>query len=192
MGNLIYTALMSLDGFVEDAQGKFDWGEPGETLHRYINQLEAKNRLLLLGRKMYETMAFWENPDDLKDYPAYIQEFGQIWRHTEKYVYSRTLVQTSTVNTRLKPNFDPAEIRRLKQELTGAIAIGGAELAGLALAHGLVDELRLFIFPVVVGNGKPALSRGTALRLQLMESQDFEGGIVYLRYLMADPSPHKA
>lgn len=182
MGKMIYTAITSLDGFVEDEHGKFDWAEPNEEVHTYINQLEDRNETLILGRKLYETMAVWEAEESFKDLPMYIKEYGRIWRKAEKIVYSRTLLEAAGAKTIIRPNFDPDEVKRMKETGKGDIGIGGSELAGVALSHDLVDEVHLFIHPIVVGNGKPAIARGFRRRMSLKETKCFEGGVVLLQY----------
>jgi len=182
MGKLIYTAIASLDGFVEDTQGKFDWAEPKEDVHTFINQLEDRNKTMLYGRKLYETMVAWESEDWLKDLPGYIQDYGRIWRSADKIVYSRTLKQVASSKTAIKSAFDAEEIKRMKDSLKTNIGIGGAELAGVALSYGLVDEIYLFLHPVVVGAGKPAFAKAIGPRLSLENTQRFEAGVVLLHY----------
>jgi dihydrofolate reductase len=179
---LVYTTNASLDGYIEDEHGSFDWSEPEEELHNFFKSMEEQTPLTLYGRKLYETMVIWESDDWLKDMPAYIQDFGHVWRKGEKIVYSRTLTAVSTSKTTLRKEFDPAEVQRFKDETDGNIGIGGAELAGVAIQHGLVDEVNLFVHPVVVGGGKPAFTRGLTMHLTLEETRRFGGGIVMLRY----------
>jgi dihydrofolate reductase len=188
MGKLIYTALASLDGFVADAQGNFDWAEPAEDVHSYINGLEAQNQTLLLGRKIYEIMAFWESEDAMLGLPAYIQDFGRIWRKADKIVFSRTLKSAGGSRATIRSNFESEEIKSLKETAEANIGIGGSELAGVAMSQGLVDELNLFVFPVVVGDGKPAIARGTSVRLSLEETKRFESGVVVLHYKVENPA----
>ena len=182
MGKMSYTAITSLDGFVEDEQGKFDWAEPKEDVHTYINQLENQNETLIFGRKLYETMVWWESQESLQDLPMYIKDYGRIWRKAEKVVYSRTLLEATSSKTTIRPNFDSDEVRRMKETRKGNIGIGGAELAGIAISHDLVDEVYLFIHPMIVGNGKPAIARGLRTRMSLEETKCFEGGVVLLHY----------
>ncbi len=182
MGKLIYTTNVSLDGYIEDEHGAFDWSEPEEELHNFFKSMEEHTPLSLYGRKLYETMAVWESDEWLRDLPAYIQEFGRVWQKAEKIVYSRTLPSVITTKTTLRKEFDPVEVQKLKNDTTGDIGIGGAELAGAAIEHGLVDEVNLFIHPVVVGGGKPAFTRGLNIHLTLEETLKFKGGIVMLRY----------
>lgn len=182
MGKLTYGALASLDGFIEDEQGKFDWAQPEEDVHRYINFLEAKNEVFLYGRKLYETMVWWESQEKLSGYPDYVQEYGRIWRKVEKMVYSRTLLKADSDKTVIKPEFIPEEVRLLKKTLAGDMSIGGAELAGAALSSGLVDDIYLFVFPVIVGKGKAALQSRLKIKLALVETKSFQGGVVLLHY----------
>lgn len=182
MGKLIYTTNVSLDGYIEDEHGSFDWSEPDEELHNFFKSMEEQTPLTLYGRKLYETMAVWESDEWLRDLPAYIQEFGRVWQKAEKIVYSRTLTSVSTSKTTLRRKFDPAEVEQLKNEMNGNIGIGGAELAGVAMNHGLVDEVNLFFHPVVVGGGKPAFSPGIFQKFKLHESRVFNGGVIFARY----------
>ncbi|BCY16478.1 deaminase [Leptolinea sp. HRD-7] len=182
MGRLVYTTNLSLDGYIEDEHGAFDWSEPQEELHNFFKSMEERTPLTLYGRKLYETMAVWESEEWLKDLPAYIQDFGRVWRKTQKIVYSRTLTSVTTGNTALRHEFDPAEVQRLKDKTDGDICIGGAELAGVAMSHRLVDEVNLFFHPVIVGGGKPAFLSGIFGRLNHQESRVFHGGVIFTRY----------
>lgn len=182
MGKLVYSINASLDGYIEDEKGSFDWSEPQEDVHNFYKSMEEQTPLTLYGRRMYETMAVWESDEWMKDFPAYIKDFARAWRKGEKIVYSRTLTSVTTGKTSLRREFDPVEVQRLKNETGGEIGIGGANLAGEALARGLVDEVNLMLYPVVVGGGKPAFRRGLNIHLRLEESRQFEGGIVMLRY----------
>jgi len=185
MGKLTYTALTSLDGYVEDEKGQFDWAMPGEDVHRFVNDLERQNAVLLYGRKIYETMVFWESEDALKDFPDYIQEYGRIWRSAEKVVYSHGLTEAKSARTTFRASLDADEVIALKARTSGNLALGGANLASQALALGLVDEVSLIVFPVVVGGGKPAFGRQVQAKLTLVETRNFEGGVVLLRYTAA-------
>jgi dihydrofolate reductase len=179
MANLIYTAIGSLDGYVEDEQGKFDWAAPDEEVHAFVNDLERPVGTYLYGRRMYETMAYWETDDDR---PSVYEDYAQIWRAAEKVVYSRTLQTVSSERTRIEREFDSGAIKRLKENSQSDMAIGGAELAGQAIAEGLVDEYRLFLGPVLVGGGKRALPAGVRADLELLDERRFRNGVVYLRY----------
>jgi dihydrofolate reductase len=182
MGKLIYTMLASLDGYVADERGKFGWAEPDEEVHRFVNDLERGIGTFLYGRRMYEVMAVWDDPAALAPEPAYVREFGELWRAADKVVYSRTLTRVLSARTRFERDFAPGAIRRLKAAAKGDLSISGPELAGQALRAGLVDELGLFAVPVVVGGGTPWLPSGVRVRLELLEERRFAAGTVYLRY----------
>jgi dihydrofolate reductase len=181
MSKLVYSALASLDGYVEDADGTFDWAAPDEEVHAFVNELERPIATHLYGRRMYETMAYWESAANTADQPAAVQEYGEIWRAADKVVYSRSLETVSSTRTRIEREFDPAAVRWLKGTTSGDLGIGGAELAAQAIAAGLVDEYQLFLVPVVVGAGKRALP-DARLSLDLLEERRFGNGTVYLRY----------
>jgi dihydrofolate reductase len=181
VSKLVYSALASLDGFVEDAEGRFDWAAPDEEVHAFVNDLERPVATHLYGRRMYETMVYWESPANTADQPAVVQEYGEIWRAADKVVYSRTLETVSSARTRIEPEFDPTAVRRLKETTSGDLGIGGAELAAQALEAGLVDEYHLFLVPVVVGAGKRALP-DARVNLQLLDERRFANGTVYLHY----------
>jgi dihydrofolate reductase len=182
MAQLAYTFIASLDGYIEDASGGFDWGEPGEEAHAFVNGLTATAGTYLYGRRMYETMAVWEtDPAFAEESPA-MREFMAIWQAAEKVVYSSTLTEVPTHKTRIEPRFDADEVRRLKTAADSDLAIGGAEIAGHAFAAGLVDECHAFLAPVTVGSGKPAFPTDLRLNLELTDERRFEGGMVYLRY----------
>jgi dihydrofolate reductase len=179
MASLIYMAIGSLDGYVEDEQGKFDWAAPDEEVHAFVNDLERPVGTYLYGRRMYETMVYWET-DDYQG--AVARDYAEIWRAAEKVVYSRTLQTASSQRTRIERDFDAAAIKRLKESSRSDIAIGGAELAGQAIAEGLVDECQLFLGPVLVGGGKRALPAGVHAELELLDERRFRSGVVYLHY----------
>jgi dihydrofolate reductase len=181
MAKLIYSAAASLDGYVADRDGKWDWSRPDEEVHSFINDLQRPLRTHLYGRRMYEVLSAWEDLD-LSDEPGYIAEFAEIWRSTDKIVFSRTLQDVSTSRTRLERNFDPETIRELKASAQTDLVVGGPELAGQAMQAGLVDEIHLFLAPAVVGGGKRAISEGLRLDLELLEQRRFRNGTVYLRY----------
>jgi len=178
MARLIYIAIGSLDGYVEDEQGTFDWANPDEEVHAFVNGLERTAGTHLYGRRMYETMVWWETGDHTGVYG----EYAEIWRAAEKVVYSRTLQTVSSERTRIEREFDAGTIRRLKETSHSDITIGGAELAGQAIAEGLVDECHLFLGPVLVGGGKRALPAGVHAELELLDERRFRRGAVYLRY----------
>jgi len=179
---LIYTAITSLDGFIEDEKGSFDWAEPKEDVHAHINDLERRNEVLVYGRRLYETMTAWESEESLRAYPEYIQDYGRVWRKARKIVYSRTLTKAATGNTEIRSSFAADELAAIKKDTAGDMGIGGPGIAALAIAAGLVDEIHLYIHPVIVGGGKPALGRGLSLRLALEETRSFDGGVTLLRY----------
>jgi dihydrofolate reductase len=182
MAMLIYSALASLDGYIEDESGRFDWAAPDADVHAFANDLERPIGTHLYGRRMYETMVFWETAHDLPDPPAYILEFAEIWRAADKVVYSKTLEEASSARTRIERDFDPEVVRELKAAAERDLSVGGAELAAQALRAGLVDELQLFVVPVVVGGGKKALPDGVRAQLELLDERRFAGGTVFLRY----------
>src|SRR5947208_9989300 len=150
---LIYSAIASLNGYVEDERGKFDWAAPDEEVHAFVNELERPIGTYLYGRRMYETMVAWETLDD--EHPV-MRDFAELWRAAEKVVYSRTLESSASARTRIEPDFDPAAVRMLKESAQGDIGIGGAELAGQAIEAGLVDECHVILIPVLGGGGKRA------------------------------------
>ena len=179
MASLIYAAIASLDGYVEDEHGTFDWAAPDEEVHAFVNDLERPIGTYLYGRRMYETMVYWETDDD-ED--AVARDYGEIWRAAEKIVYSRTLRTVSSRRTRIERELDATAVRELKQSSQSDIAIGGAELAGHAIAEGLVDECHLFLQPVLVGGGKRALPAGVHAGLELLDERRFPSGVVHLHY----------
>lgn len=179
MASLIYSAIASLDGYVEDEQGKFGWAQPDEEVHAFVNDLERPVGTHLYGRRMYETMVYWETGGGDT---AVTRDYAEIWRAAEKVVYSRTLHTVSSERTRIEREFDAAAIKRLKEGSRSDITIGGAELAGQAIAEGLVDECHLFLGPVLVGGGKRALPAGVHAELELLEERRFRSGVVYLAY----------
>jgi len=182
MAKLIYSAIASADGYVEDADGRFDWAEPDEELLRFVNELERPAGTYLYGRRMYQTMLYWETAHTLPGLPASIQEFTGIWQGAEKIVFSRTLASVSSARTRIERTFDPGVIRQLKSAAEHDISVGGADLAGQAIKAGLVDELRLLLLPVLVGGGKGALPHGIRSELELLDTRRFASCAVYLRY----------
>lgn len=182
MGKLIYAANISLDGYLEDATGSFDWSAPDEEVHAFWNEHERRIGTSLYGRRMYETMRVWESDDWLASEPAVAREYAAIWRDTDKVVYSSTLEAVSTTRTRIERQFDPDEVRRLKDESRSDLSIGGAGIGAEAFRHGLVDECVLLLSPVLVGGGKPALPRGVRLDLELLDHRTFGNGVVYVRH----------
>jgi dihydrofolate reductase len=185
MAKLIYSAIASVDGYVEDEQGRIDWAAPDDEVHAFVNDLERPIGTYLYGRRMYETMVFWETAGTGDDSPAVTRDFAVIWRSAEKLVYSRTLQTVSSARTRIEPGFDPDAIRRLKETSEADLTIGGAELAGQAIAEGLVDECHLFLRPVLVGGGKRALPDNIPAQLELLDERRFRRGVVHLHYRMS-------
>jgi dihydrofolate reductase len=191
MPQLIYTAIASLDGYVEDAGGGIVWAAPDDEVHAYVNELERSIGTYLYGRRMYETMAVWDAVSAEDEQSPTTGEYAGIWQAAEKLVFSRTLTATASARTRIVGEFDPFEVRRLKESASADLSIGGAQLAGQAMAAGLVDELRLFLGPIVVGGGKPALPSGVHTQLELVDERRFGGGVVYLRYRMGERPARK-
>jgi dihydrofolate reductase len=187
MAKLIYSAIASLDGYVEDEQGRFEWAAPDGEVHAFVNDLERPIGVYLYGRRMYETMVYWETAGTAgDDQRAVSRDFAEIWRAAEKIVYSRTLQTVSSARTRIERDLDPDAIRRLKETSGSDITIGGAELAGKAIAAGLVDEFHLLLVPIVVGGGKRALPDDVRVQLELMDERRFRGGFVHLHYRMSE------
>ena len=180
MAKLIYSAIASVDGFVADEDGNFAWAEPDEEVHTFVNELERSAGTYLYGRRMYEVLSAWDTPDP--GWPAHMQEYARVWRDADKVVYSRALGEASTARTRVEREFDRDAVRALKEEADRDVLIGGPELAGQAIAGGLVDEVHLLLAPVAVGAGKPALPVGSRLRLELLDQRRFASGFVSLRY----------
>jgi dihydrofolate reductase len=182
MAKLIYSAIASLDGFIEDEEGGFGWAEPDEEVHAFVNDLERSIGIHLYGRRMYETMVFWETAGADADEPDVFWDYAEIWRAAEKVVYSRTLPRVSSARTRIEREFDRNAVRELKRSSEADLSVGGAQLAGEAIAAGLVDECHLFVCPVVVGGGKRALPNGVRAHLELMDERRFQNGVVHLHY----------
>ncbi len=182
MAKLIYSAIASLDGYVEDRAGRFDWAAPDDEVHAFVNGLERPIRTYLYGRRMYETMTFWETVSPAGDQPAVIRDFAAVWQAAEKIVYSRSLDTVTSAKTRIEREFDAGAVRRLKASSPSDLTIGGAALAGQAIAAGLVDELHLFLTPIVVGGGKPAFADNVGVQLELLGERAFRSGVVHLHY----------
>jgi dihydrofolate reductase len=185
LAKLIYAAIASLDGYVEDEAGGFDWAMPDEEMHAFVNDLERPLGTYLYGRRMYETMVFWETAGREADEPPVFADYADIWRAAEKVVYSRTLQSPSSAKTRIERDFEANAIRQLKQASASDLAIGGAELAGRAFAAGLVDACHLFVCPVLVGGGKRALKDNVRAQLELLDERRFGNGVVHLHYRVA-------
>ena len=182
MANLIYSAIASLDGFTADGNGDFDWAAPDEEVHAFVNDQERTVGTYFYGRRMYETMVYWETASTGDDQPAVVREYARIWQAADKVVYSSTLDAVSSMRTRLEREFDPDAVRQLKTAAGRDVTIGGPGLAAYALAAGLVDECHLYLNPVVVGGGTRALPAGLHLELELLDERRFGNGVVYLRY----------
>jgi dihydrofolate reductase len=182
MAKLIYAAIASLDGYVEDEEGGFDWSMPDEEVHAFVNDLERPIGTYLYGRRMYVTMLFWETVSTGGDEPTVFSDYAGIWQAAEKIVYSRALEMVSSARTRVEHEFDPDAIRRLKQSSGLDIAVGGAELAGQAIGAGLVDECHLFLCPILVGAGKRALPANVRVQLELLDEHRFRNGVVHLHH----------
>jgi dihydrofolate reductase len=184
MAKLTYTVLTSLDGFTEDEEGRFDWAMPDPEVHAYVNELARPIGTELYGRRMYETMAVWQTigtEPGVEVHPAEA-DFAELWRSIDKVVYSRTLDAVRTPRTRLEREFDPEAVRRLKDTADHDISIGGPDLAAHAFRAGLIDDVHLFVFPVAVGGGKPALPRSVRLDLTLVDTHPFPDGTLHLHY----------
>lgn len=186
MGRLVYAANTSLDGYLEDASGAFDWSVPDEEVHAFWNEHERRIGTSLYGRRMYETMRVWEDDDWLEGEPDVVQEYAAIWRDAEKVVFSRTLDAVTTSRTALHREFDPDVVRALKETADADLSVGGAGLGAEAFRHGLVDECVLLVCPVTVGGGKPAMPAGLRVDLDLLEERRFAGGAVLLRYAVRE------
>ena len=189
MGRLIYSAIASLDGYIEDASGKFDWAAPSDEVHRFVNDLVRPAGTYLYGRRMYEMMMVWETDPNLAAVSPIMGDFAEIWQAADKIVYSRTLQAASTSKTRIERDFDPERIRKLKAAARQDLLIGGPGLAAHAFRAGLIDECHLFIVPVSVGGGKKFLPGNLRLELELLEEQRFGNGTLFLRYQVVQVSP---
>ncbi|HEV3227229.1 MAG TPA: dihydrofolate reductase family protein [Acidimicrobiales bacterium] len=185
MAKLIYVSNVSLDGYIEDPHGGFNWTAPDDELFAFITDLVRPVGTYLYGRRMYDTMAVWETDPALAAQSELMADFANVWQTADKVVYSTTLDAVSTANTRLERNFDPASVRDVKASATSDLTVGGAHLAAHALKAGLVDECHLFIRPVLVGGGKPALPSDTRVDLELLDDRRLSNGVVYLRYRVA-------
>src|SRR5713101_7232891 len=173
MAKLIYSAIRSLDGYVADEDGSFDWAVPDEEVHRFVNDLERPVGTYLYGRRMYEVMVGWETAHTLADQPPFMQDFAELWQAADKIVYSRTLETASSARTRIERDFDPEAVRQLKAAAGRDMTVGGPELAAQAIRAGLVDECHLLVTPIVVGGGKPSLPDNLRLKLELLDERRF-------------------
>jgi dihydrofolate reductase len=182
MAKLIYSAITSLDGYIADEEGNFDWAAPDEEVHAFVNDLERRIGTYLYGRRMYDVMRYWETAPTDAGQPTVVKDYAEIWQAADKIVYSRTLPAVSTARTRLERAFDPEAVRRMKATARRDISIGGPGLAAQAITAGLVDELHLFIVPILVGGGKPSMPKNVRVNLELLDEHRFGNGVVYLHY----------
>jgi len=182
MAKLVYSAITSLDGYIEDKDGRFNWAEPDEEVHTFVNDLERSVGTYLFGRRMYEVMVFWETAHTQADLPPFEHDFAAIWQAADKIVYSSTLQSVATARTRIERTFDPETVRRLKATANADLSVGGPGLAAAAINAGLVDEYHLFLTPVMVGGGKKALPDDVLIDLELLNERRFRNGTVYLQY----------
>jgi dihydrofolate reductase len=182
MARLIYSVIASLDGYIEDEDGNFDWAAPDEEVHEFVNDLERSAGTYLYGRRLYETMVFWETAQTLVDQPPAIYDYAALWQAADKIVYSRTLATVSSARTLIKRNFDPEAIGQLKLTSQRDMTVGGPELAAQAIMAGLVDELNIFVTPIVLGGGKPSLPDHCRVKLKLLDDRRFRSGVVHLHY----------
>jgi dihydrofolate reductase len=182
VAKLIYSVIASLDGYVADEDGNFDWAVPDEEVHAFINDLDRPVGTYLYGRRMYETMVGWETDPTLADRSPLMRDFAQIWRAADKIVYSRTLERVTSARTRIERDFDPEAVRQMKAAAERDLIVGGPDLAAHAIRAGLVDEWHLFVTPIVVGGGKRSLPDDVRVKLELLDERRFKGGVVYLHY----------
>jgi dihydrofolate reductase len=182
MAKLIYSTIASLDGYVADEDGNFDWAAPDEEVHSFVNDLERPIGTYLYGRRMYEVMVYWETAHTVPDQPPVIRDYAQIWQAADKVVYSKTLETPSSARTRIKRDFEPAAVRQMKATDERDLSVGGPVLAAQAIAAGLVDELHLFVAPVVVGGGTGSLPDDVRWNLELVDERRFGNGVVHLHY----------
>ena len=182
MAKLIYSAITSLDGYIADEDGNFDWAVPDEEVHTFVNDLERPVGTYLYGRRMYEVMVGWETAHTLADQPPVMQDFAEIWQAAEKIVYSRTLETVSSARTRIERDFDAEAVRQVKAAAGRDITVGGPNLAAEAFRAGLVDECHLFIAPIVVRGGTRSFPDSVRVELELLDERRFGRGMVHLRY----------
>ena len=182
MAKLIYSALTSLDGYIADEDGNFDWAVPDEEVLEFVNDLERPVGTYLYGRRMYEMMIGWETDPAAAEQSPRSRDFAEIWKAADKVVYSRTLEEVSTKKTRIERDFDPEAVRRMKGSSERDMSVSGPELAAHAFGAGLVDECHLFLAPIVIGGGKRALPESVRVGLELLNERRFGNGMIYLRY----------
>jgi len=189
MAKLIYSAITSLDGYVADKDGNFDWAAPDEELHAFVNDLERPVGAYLYGRRLYEVMVFWETAHTLTEQPPVVQDYAVIWQAADKIVYSRTLEQVTSARTRIERDFNAETVRQMKALASRDITVGGPNLAAQAIKAGLVDECHLFVAPIVVGAGKESLPNDVRITLQLLDERRFRNGVVHLHYRITAADP---
>jgi len=182
MAKLIYSAITSLDGYVADEDGNFDWAAPDEGGHPFVNDVERPVGAYLYARRMYEGMVYWETVSALAEQPPVVQDFAEIWRAADKIVYSKTLETPSSARTRIERDFDAEAVRQMKASAEYDLTVGGPDLAAQAFRAGLVDECHLFVAPVVVGGGRPSFPDNLRLELELLDERRFASGVVHLHY----------
>jgi len=182
MGTLIYSAIASLDGYVADADGRFDWAEPSDEVHAAVNDLTRPIGTALYGRRLYEVLVAWEHPEEFVGDSAVMRDYAELWAATDKVVYSTTLTTPASARTRIEPTFDPEAVRAMKAADDRPLAVGGAHLAAQALAAGLVDEVHLFLVPEVVGGGTPVFPGPIRVSLDLIAQRRFADGTVHLHH----------
>ena len=182
MAKLIYSAIASLDGYVEDEEGRFDWAAPDDEVHAFVNDLERPIGTYLYGRRMYEVMVGWETAHTFADQRAVTQDFAAIWQAAEKVVYSTTLETVASARTRIERDFDAAAILQMKAREERDISVGGPDLAAQAIKAGLVDEFHLFVSPIVIGGGTQSLPGDLRVPLELVGERRFGNGVVHLHY----------
>lgn len=185
MARLICSGITSLDGYIADQDGNFDWSAPDEEVHTFVNDLERPIGTYLYGRRMYEVMLYWETAQELADQPAFIRDFTSIWQAADKIVYSTTLGTVSSARTRIERQFDPAAVRALKAAADRDISVAGPDLAAQAFRAGLVDECHLLVTPLVVGGGKQFFPDDVRVKLELLDERAFGNGVVHLHYRIA-------
>jgi dihydrofolate reductase len=182
LAKLIYSAIMSLDGYVADEQGNFDWAAPDEAVHAFVNDLERPIGTYLYGRRMYEVMRYWETAPTSGEQPAIVKDYAGIWQAADKIVYSRKLEAASTARTRIEREWDPDAVGQMKARATRDISVGGPHLAAQAINAGLVDDFHLFVVPIIVGGGTSALPDHIRVTLELLDEHRFGSGVVHLHY----------
>jgi dihydrofolate reductase len=182
VAELIYSAITSLDGYVADEEGNFDWAAPDDEVHAFVNDLERPIGTYLYGRRMYEVMRYWETAHTVADQPSTVRDYAELWRAADKVVYSKTLQEATTARTRIERDFDPQAIREMKATADRDLSVGGPGLAARAIEAGLVDEFLRFVAPIVVGGGTRWLPEGVRIELELGDERRFGGGVVFLRY----------